>query len=300
VGWVNRGLYRVLFSYADSTTSPQVPSEFQVQYPSYANPPTLPVAVTSFIARLKAQTESIVLTSQLGLGSTDFAPIEPLEQRLANMHLRDPELAHSYLTEVYPALRRHYQWFRRTQRGQLKEWSRKATSKVEAYRWRGRTEDHVLTSGLDDYPRARPPHPGELHLDLMSWMGYFAKTMAEVAEYLGEEEDLEDYKRHEKGIVANLDGKPVCCLASCRQTDISRLWISSIDLHWNEEEQMYCDASVNEEGEYDRGPTSLLPAHAVIPQTNPFTFVTAVTSLFSPCCSSWSHHHHHMLVQFSP
>jgi hypothetical protein len=41
----------------------------------------------------------------------------------------------------------------------------------------------------------------------MSWMGYFARTMAEVAEYLGEEEDLEDYRRHEKGIVANLDGE---------------------------------------------------------------------------------------------
>lgn len=185
----------------------QVPKEFQVQYPSYANPPTLPVALTQFIGRLKAQQKD-VLEAQLGLGQEVFQAEPSLDRdhTLSTAYLRDPTLAHSYLTSVYPALRRHYGWFRRTQRGQLREWGRRATSRVEAYRWRGRTEDHVLTSGLDDYPRARPPHMGELHLDLISWMGYFARTMAGVAEYLGEEEDLEEYQKHEKGILANIDG----------------------------------------------------------------------------------------------
>ena len=32
----------------------------------------------------------------------------------------------------------------------------------QAYRWRGRSEKYVLTSSMDDYPRA-PPHIGELH-----------------------------------------------------------------------------------------------------------------------------------------
>lgn len=85
----------------------------------------------------------------------------------------------------------------------------------------------VLTSGLDDYPRAVPPHLGELHLDLASWMGFFARTMRDVAEFLGEEEDYEEYEDQYEAIRANIE-----------------------DLHWSEEEQMYCDASVDEDGEF--------------------------------------------------
>jgi mannosyl-oligosaccharide glucosidase len=36
----------------------QVPAEFQTQYPSYANPPTLVLALTKYIAKLKARTDS--------------------------------------------------------------------------------------------------------------------------------------------------------------------------------------------------------------------------------------------------
>lgn len=83
----------------------------------------------------------------------------------------------------------------------------------------------MLTSGLDDYPRAVPPHLGELHVDLASWMGFFARTMRDVAEFLGEEEDAEEFDEQYDAIVGNIE-----------------------DLHWNEEEQMYCDASIDEDG----------------------------------------------------
>jgi hypothetical protein len=59
----------------------------------------------------------------------------------------DGELAKSFLKEIYPKLRLNYKWFRRTQWGEIKEWGRKAKSK-EAYRWRGRTPGHTLTSGM--------------------------------------------------------------------------------------------------------------------------------------------------------
>jgi hypothetical protein len=205
-GWVARE--QILGDEARS----KVPSEFQTQYPSYANPPTLPMAVTGYISRLKKTEQrkaeggaAVVLEAQLGLGQLPLQ--EPASSpALVTAHLDSPSLASAYLQSIYPSLRRHYQWFRRTQRGQLKEWGRKATSRVEAYRWRGRTEHHVLTSGLDDYPRAEKPHVGELHVDLMSWMGFFARTMREVAEYLGEEDDEVEYRRHERGILANLEG----------------------------------------------------------------------------------------------
>lgn len=67
--------------------------------------------------------------------------------------------------------------------------------------------DHVLTSGIDDYPRAKPPHVGELHLDLMSWMGYFTRSMKDIAAYIGENEDVKEYEKLETAILTNLDGE---------------------------------------------------------------------------------------------
>ena len=128
----------------------KVPNEFWTQYPTYANPPTLTMTVTSFIRRLRQH--SPLLHSQLGLDMPLFT--EP-STALPSLHLNNPGLAHSYLSTIYPHLRRHYLWFRSTQRGLLKPYGRSPTSRTEAYRWRGRTETHVLTSGLDDYPSSR-------------------------------------------------------------------------------------------------------------------------------------------------
>lgn len=243
-GWVARE--QILGDEARS----KVPSEFQTQYPSYANPPTLPMAVTGYIRRLKKTEQrraeggaAGLLEAQLGLGQLPLQ--EPASSpALVTAHLDSPTLASAYLQSIYPSLRRHYQWFRRTQRGQLKEWGRQATSRVEAYRWRGRTEHHVLTSGLDDYPRAEKPHVGELHVDLMSWMGFFARTMREVAEYLGEEDDEIEYRRHEKGILANLEGMS----AVIGFIFVADLTCAVLDLHWSEDEQAYCDVTVNDDG----------------------------------------------------
>ena len=187
----------------------KVPKDFWVQYPNYANPPTLTMAVTAYIKRLKRAAQTI-LASDLALdGPHQGIPLGTVTSdtaAIADRHLHSPELAQEYLRGIYPKLRRHYQWFRSSQRGQIAEWGRQATSRTEAFRWRGRSATHVLTSGLDDYPRARPPHVGELHLDLASWMAFFSRTMSEIAEYLDEEEDLEEYQHAYKAQVANIDG----------------------------------------------------------------------------------------------
>jgi mannosyl-oligosaccharide glucosidase len=81
-----------------------------------------------------------------------------------------------------------------------------------------------LTSGLDDYPRANPPHPGELHVDALAWVGRSAHALQQVAEYLGEDADAAMYKKHLAAIKHNLDS-----------------------LHWDEKEQTYCDATINED-----------------------------------------------------
>jgi mannosyl-oligosaccharide glucosidase len=181
----------------------KVPLEFQTQYPHYANPPTLLMPVAAFIERLKKQDGSRVTED---FGQTTFGTEDMFSEKVTRRYLDNPELAKHYLTQLYPLLQRHHEWFRRTQAGDIKTWDREAFSTKEGYRWRGRTPDHCLTSGLDDYPRARPPHTGELHVDLLSWMGFFARTLKGVAEYLGQEEDVVELAKMENAIIKNLDG----------------------------------------------------------------------------------------------
>ncbi|KAH9053836.1 glycoside hydrolase [Lactarius vividus] len=219
-GWVARE--QILGEEARS----KVPEQFQTQVPNFANPPTLTMAVTAFIKRLRRRAGPT--DQDLGL---DFAtgglqvPLAASRSSHGSRYLEDQSLALSFLQSIYQPLKRHYEWFKRTQRGQLKQYGRKARSRTEAYRWRGRSEKHILTSGMDDYPRA-PPHTGELHLDLLSWMGFFSRTMKEIAEFIGENEDKLYYANVEKAVIDNID-----------------------DLHWSEESQMYCDIGVDDDDE---------------------------------------------------
>ncbi|KAF9792420.1 glycoside hydrolase [Thelephora terrestris] len=237
-GWVGRE--QILGEEARS----RVPKEFQTQVSTFANPPTLAMAVTAFINRLKARSSG-PSDFDLGMGMDDNSAQMRMSDgargvsTLRDIHLDDQDVARTYLNSIYVPLRRHYEWFRRTQRGQIKQYGRKVRSRPEAYRWRGRSETHVLTSGMDDFPRA-PAHAGELHLDLISWMGFFSRTMKEIAEFIGEDDDAESFAENENAMIQNID-----------------------DLHWSEQDQMYCDLGINEDDESyhecHRGYLSLFP-----------------------------------------
>lgn len=164
------------------------------------------MAVTAFIERLRRQgpTAEELGMPEIGKQKPFSADSSPTNTA-ANKHLIDQEAAISYLRSIYPPLRRHYDWFRSTQRGWIKRYGRKARSRTEAYRWRGRSQDHILTSGMDDYPRG-PPHAGELHLDLISWMAFFSRTMKQIAEFVGEKEDEAYFSGIEKAILDNIEG----------------------------------------------------------------------------------------------
>ena len=202
-GWIARE--QILGDEARS----KVPPEFQVQYPHYANPPTLFMILEALIDKLRLN-EAVNRRTR---GSDDV--------RSAYAH--SPELTISYLRSLYPLLRRQYFWFRKTQWGDIKSYDREAFSTKEAYRWRGRTVDHILTSGIDDYPRAQPPHPGELHVDLISWMGMMTRALRHIAEVLDEKDDMEEFSQYENAILHNID-----------------------DLHWNADANTYCDATIDE------------------------------------------------------
>ncbi|KAH8107152.1 glycoside hydrolase [Cristinia sonorae] len=235
-GWVGRE--QILGEEARS----KVPQEFQTQVPTFANPPTLAMAVTAFINRLKAHQTGPSdqdLGMDFGLQDAQFPLGQVTPASSHSRYLEDAELSLLYLKSIYTPLKRHYDWFRRTQRGQIKQYGRKARSRTEAYRWRGRSKDHVLTSGMDDYPRG-PPHAGELHLDLISWMAFFSRTMRDIADFIGEVDDAAAFRDIEKATLDNIE-----------------------DLHWSEENKMYCDANVNDEDESyhvcDKGYLSLFP-----------------------------------------
>lgn len=178
----------------------KVPSEFQTQYPHYANPPTLFLVVQAFVAKLS------------GLLPYSGAP---------SRYLSDPAAGKPFLEAIYPKLRRHYEWFGRTQAGNLKSYQRLESDFNQGYRWRGRTPKHILTSGLDDYPRAQPPHPEELHVDALCWVGSMALALGKISAFLGEKEDEKIFSKHETDIMRSIDG-----------------------IHWSESDQAYCDTTV--------------------------------------------------------
>ncbi|KAF2180304.1 glycoside hydrolase family 63 protein [Zopfia rhizophila CBS 207.26] len=199
-GWIGRE--QILGPEARS----KVPAEFQVQYPHYANPPTLFMVLTAFLDKLDAQKPSSASTEKSYSG-----------------HLVNRDAALRYLRTLYPLLKRHYFWFRRTQAGDIKSYDREAFSSKEGYRWRGRTPQHILTSGLDDYPRAQPPHPGELNVDLISWIGMMTRSIRRIASTIGEDEDTAEFARYENAIIRNID-----------------------DLHWSDKHKTFCDATIDD------------------------------------------------------
>ncbi|KAK5654811.1 hypothetical protein OQA88_6847 [Cercophora sp. LCS_1] len=223
-GWIARE--QILGDEARS----KVPDEFQTQYPHYANPPTLFFVLNSFVEKLQKS------NGTLPAGREHFSQYLPL----SSASIDNPEIGLEYLRRLYPLLRRQFDWFRKTQAGDVKSYDRKAYSSKEAYRWRGRTESHCLTSGLDDYPRPQPPHPGELHVDLMSWMGVMAKLLSNVASALGMPEEVAELDKVRDAIEHNLD-----------------------DLHWSEKEGCYCDATIDDFEENElvchKGYISLFP-----------------------------------------
>lgn len=208
----------------------KVPPEFQVQFPHYANPPTLFLIIEGFMERLRASNGTKSEAKERILGA------DPLQ----TAHLDNIELGENYLRKLYPLLRQQYDWFRKTQRGDIKNYDREAYSTKEAYRWRGRTETHILTSGLDDYPRPQPPSPGELHVDLLSWVGLMTKSLMNIADALGMAEDVNEYRKNLDGIENNLN-----------------------DLHWSDKEGCYCDATIDDYEEHalvcHKGYISLFP-----------------------------------------
>lgn len=178
----------------------KVPSEFQTQYPHYANPPTLFLVVQAFVARL--------------------GEVLPYSGAPSG-YLNNPTTGEAFLRAIYPKMKKHYEWFCRTQKGDLKRYQVPGSNFSQGYRWRGGTPTHILTSGLDDYPRAQPPHPEDLHVDALCWVGAMALALGKISAFLGEKDDQKIFSKHVTEVVRSID-----------------------EIHWSEPDQAYCDTTV--------------------------------------------------------
>ncbi|KAF2108891.1 glycoside hydrolase [Lophiotrema nucula] len=215
-GWIGRE--QILGPEARRT----VPEDFQVQYPQFANPPTLLLLVTNLLSKMTKESPYSGHNSQ---------------------YLASEDAGKALLEELYPLFARHAAWFRRTQAGNFSDiYPRpEGYEGQEGYRWRGATPGTCLTSGLDDYPRANPPHPGELHVDALSWVAASAAALQKVAKYLGKDSEAKSYGDNFNAAMKNLD-----------------------TLHWKgDQSNAYCDTTIGEGNKYEyichHGYVSLMP-----------------------------------------
>ena len=231
----------------------RVPSQFQVQRPTIANPPVLLLAMGRMVTRLEDRLRARAAGTKVevaGDGSVSGqASSGGDDETLDN----DVALMSEFLSSVYPKLQKHADWYFHTQsplqipKAERVNASTSLSSPV-TFRWAGRTIDHCLASGLDDYPRApflpksadafakrgteqqsvlREGEGVEGHVDLHSWMVALTATMSHIASFLsrhhagGEQrwgEVREAYRAKSLQLLDRLD-----------------------ELHWNEDKQMYCD-----------------------------------------------------------
>lgn len=188
-GWIGRE--QILGGEARS----RVPSEFQVQDPSVANPPTLFLAVQKLLLSTSttpkpspmAKTDSCCLP-----GRSVVLETVPSGETFETASSSSTE----WLVPIYPQLKRHAEWYLRTQASDLRP---------GCFAWNGRTATHCLPSGLDDYPRASWVNGSEGHVDIQSWMIVLCKTMATIALQLDFKKDHEMFSSRHDELLLVLD-----------------------------------------------------------------------------------------------
>ncbi|KAH4928180.1 hypothetical protein HBI26_202840 [Parastagonospora nodorum] len=194
-GWIARE--QILGVEAEFAT----PADSITQFPHIANPPTMFLVISKLIDMLGSKTKYYGHES---------------------WYLTKADAGKTFIVDVYPLLKRHYEWYRKSQSGDVEAHSVPSANLNEGYRWRGRTPETNFASGLDDYPRAEPPDITELHVDALCWVGAMARVLEKIADYLNQTDSL-PYQTHLRGVQTNLDA-----------------------LHWDDKQSIYCDAVVRD------------------------------------------------------
>ena len=252
----------------------RVPAEFRVQKPTIANPPVLVLAMGRMVTRLEDRlrarhgrrqqpAEQVEIDADGSVRGTERGGgSDEAEQEDAAL-AAEVALLSSFLSSAYPTLQRHADWYFHTQSAISIPKSQQANassslSSPSTFRWAGRSLDHCLASGFDDYPRApfvpkssdgrrkkedgqtiaaggenselmlREGEAVEGHVDLHAWMTALTQCMAHIARFLSLQGDAS--RREEWADISH--GYHLKSLQLLSKLDV---W------HWNAEHGMYCD-----------------------------------------------------------
>ena len=95
-------------------------------------------------------------TDSLSYTTHESTNVSPLDASNIAAAARDDGHAKilAFAANAIPRLEKWFEWLQSTQRG----------AAPASFRWRGRTANHTLSSGLDDYPRAPTPTDDEIHV----------------------------------------------------------------------------------------------------------------------------------------
>jgi mannosyl-oligosaccharide glucosidase len=174
-GWIPREV--ILGEEAKS----RVPSEFIVQSPDAANPPTL-----------------FLVLSEMAQNALQFNDHKSsINDKKAKAKGECGRKDKEFLIAAWPRLKAWHGWYVSTQSGNVDG----------AFRWRGRDgggnadkelNPKTLTSGLDDFPRASHPTEEERHVDLRCWMALATRAMVNIGKMVLMD-SIEKVKREEMG-----------------------------------------------------------------------------------------------------
>jgi mannosyl-oligosaccharide glucosidase len=84
-----------------------------------------------------------------------------------------------------------------------------------------------------------PPHPGELHIDALSWVGVMATSLGRIADYIGHQADRDVLAMHVRRIKGSMN-----------------------DVHWSSANRAFCDTTIvrgKREFVCEKGYISLFP-----------------------------------------
>lgn len=254
----------------------RVPVEFQVQLPEIVNPPTLMLVLNYLLEKITGNEDIEQPVKVTEYGNMD-------DNNSGQTLMNNKEKLNKYIKDIYPQLKKHYEFFKRTQVGMIDDFGRndEDPSNTQAYRWRGRTLTHCLASGIDDYPRVLPADIAELNVDLLSWIGVMNRLVKILAELLGEEEDVKEYTIIEEQIKTNLNR-----------------------LHWSEDDRAYCDVSLDDDDENvyfcAKGYISLFPFITKLMDPLDVDKIEAIVDMLSDPEELWSEYGIRLLLKSSP
>ena len=149
-----------------------MPSEFVTQDPRIANPPTLLFAFRQLVKRA-------IEHSKQGAAPQRVVDVEILAEGEQSAR-SEASIAGLEIQELFEKVKKWVFYLEKSQKSKL----------PSSYRWFGRTENHCLASGMDDFPRHRILSQSESNVDLLSWILFAYQNLAEIDEMLNGETEF--------------------------------------------------------------------------------------------------------------